>query len=148
MSGWGPWVYSVQSRGGWGEASWQLQFLTESRGAVPPSADSNRAWGNSRGGSVGMEQLPRAVGTAPSCSRSLWTTLSDTGFGFWVVLRGTRSWTWWSLWVTSNCKHSMILWKEKKINNSSISSKKQQKASVSRKCKECTYSRVYKTVRY
>lgn len=29
--------------------------------------------------------------------------------GFWVVLCGARSWTWWCLWVTSNLGHSVIL---------------------------------------
>jgi len=31
--------------------------------------------------------LPRAAGTALSCTSagSVWTPLSDTGFGFWVV---------------------------------------------------------------
>lgn len=35
-----------------------------------------------------MEQLPRAVGMAPSCwsSGSVETLLSDTGLGFWAML--------------------------------------------------------------
>ena len=38
---------------------------------------------------VGMEQLPRAVGTAPCrCSGSAGTLLSYTGLGFWAVLCG------------------------------------------------------------
>ena len=33
---------------------------------------------------------------------SVWALLLDRGFGFWVVLCGSRSWTRWSLWVLSN----------------------------------------------
>ena len=34
----------------------------------------------------GWDRLPRAVGMAPAgwSSRSVWTLLSDIGFGFWV----------------------------------------------------------------
>jgi len=52
------------------------------------------------------------VGTALSCwsSRSVWATLSDIGFGLWVVLCGAWSWTPWSLRVYSNSRYSVILW--------------------------------------
>lgn len=40
-------------------------------------------------------RLPRAGGTALSCqsSGSVWTLLSNTGFGCWVVLCEARGWT-------------------------------------------------------
>jgi len=46
-------------------------------------------------GQWAWNRLPRAGGMALSCwcSTSFWTMLSDTGFGFWVVLCGGRSWT-------------------------------------------------------
>jgi len=54
-------------------------------------------------------RLPRAVVLALSFQRSriIWTTPSDTGLEFWAVLRGARSWNWWSLWISSNLE---ILW--------------------------------------
>ena len=65
------------------------------------------AWSCDRGGQLGVRErvctrgrwawnsLPRAVGTAPNCWSlgSVWTVLSDIGFGFWVVLCGIGSWT-------------------------------------------------------
>ena len=46
-------------------------------------------------GQWAWNRLPRAVGMALSCwcSKSVWIMLSDSGFGFWVVLCGGRSWT-------------------------------------------------------
>lgn len=43
-------------------------------------------------------RLPRTVLTASSCwiLRSVWAPLSGTGFGFCVVLSGTKSWNSWS----------------------------------------------------
>lgn len=40
--------------------------------------------------------------------RSVWAMLSNTGFEFWVVLRGARSQTW-SSWITINTGYSIIL---------------------------------------
>lgn len=44
---------------------------------------------------VGMAQAPRAVSMAQSCQSSscIWTLLPDIGFGFEVVLCGSRGWT-------------------------------------------------------
>ena len=87
-----------------------LKLLTGSRGAALSSAlcDSNRARGNSmelcqgraaggegkglRQRAVGMEQPAQGSGHGPKCwsSRSIGTLLSDTGFGFWVLLCGVR----------------------------------------------------------
>jgi len=41
---------------------------------------------------VCMEQPSQGSGHGPECwnSGSIWTALSDIGFGFWVVLRGAR----------------------------------------------------------
>ena len=39
---------------------------------------------------------------AQQSAGSVWALLLDRGFGFWVVLCGSRSWTRWSLWVLSN----------------------------------------------
>lgn len=41
-------------------------------------------------------------------SKSVWTTLSDGGFEFWLVLCGVRNWTPWPLWVCSNSGCSVI----------------------------------------
>ena len=43
---------------------------------------------------VGMEQAAQGSGHGPKChsSRSIWTALSDIGFGFWVVLCGAKGW--------------------------------------------------------
>ena len=52
--------------------------------------------GSAPEGGQAWNRLPRTVVMAPSCqsSRSVWTTLSDVGFGFWVVLCGAGGWTW------------------------------------------------------
>ena len=54
-------------------------------------------------------RLPRAAVIALSCqnSRSVWITLSDIGFEFWVVLCGAKIWTQWYLWVSLT---QNILW--------------------------------------
>lgn len=94
----------------WREALWWLR-----RAALSSAlCDSNRAWGNgmelSGEGQLGVRG--RAVGTAPSAvvQGSVWTTLSNTGFEFWVVLCAASSWTWRALYITSNSGYSMILW--------------------------------------
>lgn len=33
---------------------------------------------------------------------------SDIGFECWKLLRGARSWTWWSLWVPSHLRYSVL----------------------------------------
>lgn len=43
-------------------------------------------------------------------SRSIWTTLTDVGSGFWVLLHGARSWIWWSSWFASNSGYSVFWW--------------------------------------
>ena len=44
---------------------------------------------------VGMEQPAQGSGHGLECwsSGSVWAALSDTGFGFWVVLCGIKGWT-------------------------------------------------------
>lgn len=42
-------------------------------------------------------------------SRNIWTTLSDLNSDVLAVLCGARSWSWWSLWVSSHLGYSMIL---------------------------------------
>jgi len=61
---------------------------------------------------VGMEQLPRAVGMAPSCqsSSSIQTPLSHIAFGFWMLLCGARGRSQCSLWVPCNLLCSVLLW--------------------------------------
>ena len=75
--------------------------------SVTARGPEGTAWSCVRGGATGGEGkvctrgwwawngLPRAMGTALSCwsSRSVWTALSDIGFGFGMVLYGARSWT-------------------------------------------------------
>lgn len=57
------------------------------------------------------DRLSRALGMAPSfqSSRSIWTTLSDIQSDCWAALSGARSWTRWSLWVSTNMGYFMIL---------------------------------------
>jgi len=60
---------------------------------------------------VGMERAAQGCGHPLSCqsARSVWTPLSEIGFGFSLVVHGARSWTQWSLQVPSNSGYSMIL---------------------------------------
>jgi len=54
-----------------------------------------------------MEQPAQGCERGPKCrsSRGTGTPLSDTGFGFWVVLCGARSWIWWSCGSLPTRKH-------------------------------------------
>ena len=63
---------------------------------------------------VGMEQAAQGSEHSPKCwgSRRVWTTLSDIGFGFSVVLFGAGNWI---LWVSSNFGYSMMLWSSSAI---------------------------------
>lgn len=53
-------------------------------------------------------RIPTMQHSYPGCQslRSIWTMLSDIGFEFWVFPCGARSWTLWSLWVSSNLVYS------------------------------------------
>jgi len=58
-----------------------------------------------------MERDAQGCGHGPECWswESVWTTLSDRGFGCWVVPCGGRGWTQWSLCISSNLGCSVIL---------------------------------------
>ena len=104
-SSWGLWVCSAQSRGGWGEASGQLQLLTGSGGLLLISAlwwqqQNPREWYGI--GWLGTVTASPGQWSWHWHSRSIWTSLSCIQSDFWVVLCGARSWNLWSLWVPSN----------------------------------------------
>ena len=82
---------------------------TELCSLVAGTGPEGTAWGCVRGGlcwGLGKGSSPKDVQaleqTAQGCGqglkrwspRSIWTTFSDTGFEFCVVLRGARGWTW------------------------------------------------------
>jgi len=81
----------------------------ENAESLKPRANAEgTAWSCVRGGSGwvlgkdyppesgwAQKRFPRAVDMALGCwsSRSIWAVLSGTGFDFWMVLRGAKSWT-------------------------------------------------------
>jgi len=90
-SSWGPWVCSAQSRGAEGsphDSCSSSQGAEGQRGAllcVTATGPEGTAWS-----CAGEVLHHRTVGTAPSCwsLRSIWTVLSEIGFGWLCVEPG------------------------------------------------------------
>lgn len=91
------------------EWPWGLQLPCHA-GSVFKASGWISGKGSSPPGGQALEHDARAAVTAPhwQSSRSVWTTCSDKGSDFWVVLCGAQSGTPWPLWVPSNSGYSMI----------------------------------------
>lgn len=69
-----------------------------------------------------MNKLPKELLLATSLnSRSTWVTVLCHLVWFRKVLGGAHSWTWWSLWVLSNLRYTIILSSENQLLQSWIS---------------------------
>lgn len=108
-SAWGPLVYSAQSRGSWGEASWQP--AAPQRGSsdlcslVTVIGPEGMAWSCSQAAEV------LGKGSSLCWNRLLiWPMLSEIWFEFWVVLYRARIRSQWSLSIPSNSGYPIILW--------------------------------------